>query len=667
MKQAKWIWIDGKEQRDSYARFYDTFEWNCGKAILEISCDSNYELYINGKLAGFGQYADYPYDKVYDRIDVTEFCKVGENRLCILVWYWGNDCSTYYPNRPMLIYELSENGNIIAFSDGNTLCDHASDYVSGREKIITSQLGYSYTYDARNYDGWKSSDYVPKGCRKAVELTDCPTALRERPIEKLRLKPYVSAKKVGGLDQVYDLGRETVGYLSVFFRAPEGATVNIAWGEHLVVENGTQCVPRKIGNRDFSVELIGNGKWVEFSDYMRRLGLRYLQVTCSEEVEFDWIRIDPVEYPLTPLLFHAGTPLRQQIYDTALHTLRCCMHEHYEDCPWREQSLYVVDSRNQMLCTYAAFGDFRFARASLDLMGKDRRDDGLLHICFPSKVDLVIPFFSLFWVIQMREYAEASEDDTLIETYYEKMVRLLSVFRKREENGLLVNFYGDKRYWNFYEWNHTLSNAHRPSEKSFDLMLNATFLLALQNMATISNRIGKKQNADSFLAEANELNEEIRRAFYVPKTGLYRTALGLDGYSELANAFAVLCGAATGEIAKDICERIVRGKEMIPATLSMKAFVYDAMLETDSERYREWILNDIDKTYSAMLEQGATSFWETAEGVEAFHNAGSLCHGWSAMPIVYYRKLLSNTREQILDGNCSIANSMNTVKYDRRL
>ena len=37
-----------------------------------------------------------------------------------------------------------------------------------------------------------------------------------------------------------------------------------------------------------------------------------------------------------------------------------------------------------------------------------------------------------------------------------------------------------------------------------------------------------------------------------------------------------------------------------------------------------------------MLYQGATSFWETEEGASDFGHAGSLCHGWSAMPAYFY-------------------------------
>ena len=58
-----------------------------------------------------------------------------------------------------------------------------------------------------------------------------------------------------------------------------------------------------------------------------------------------------------------------------------------------------------------------------------------------------------------------------------------------------------------------------------------------------------------------------------------------------------------------------------------------------NNNYRDWILQDIRKKYGYMLDQGATTFWETEKGWQDFDNAGSLCHGWSAMPIYYLRKL----------------------------
>jgi hypothetical protein len=72
----------------------------------------------------------------------------------------------------------------------------------------------------------------------------------------------------------------------------------------------------------------------------------------------------------------------------------------------------------------------------------------------------------------------------------------------------------------------------------------------------------------------------------------------------------------------------------------MSAFVYDALLQVDRDRYKNFVLTDIDSRCGYMLDQGATTFWETTGGWHSFENAGSLCHGWSAMAVYYYHELL---------------------------
>ena len=70
----------------------------------------------------------------------------------------------------------------------------------------------------------------------------------------------------------------------------------------------------------------------------------------------------------------------------------------------------------------------------------------------------------------------------------------------------------------------------------------------------------------------------------------------------------------------------------------MKAFIYDALLKAD-KNYKGYILNDIDNNYKYMLDNNATTFWETIKGEADFDGAGSLCHGWTAMPVYYYNIL----------------------------
>ena len=89
LKNSKWIWCNASPQADEYGEFYSSFEYSGGRLRLAVSADSNYAAYINGRLAAFGQYADFPYDKIYDEIDLSEFATIGKNHLAIVVWYYG--------------------------------------------------------------------------------------------------------------------------------------------------------------------------------------------------------------------------------------------------------------------------------------------------------------------------------------------------------------------------------------------------------------------------------------------------------------------------------------------------------------------------------------------------------------------------------------------------
>ena len=64
---AKAIWLNEERSVNSYASFQAEFEYDgCDAVQFSIATDTKYELYINGHLAGFGQYEDFPREKVYD-------------------------------------------------------------------------------------------------------------------------------------------------------------------------------------------------------------------------------------------------------------------------------------------------------------------------------------------------------------------------------------------------------------------------------------------------------------------------------------------------------------------------------------------------------------------------------------------------------------------------
>lgn len=114
------------------------------------------------------------------------------------------------------------------------------------------------------------------------------------------------------------------------------------------------------------------------------------------------------------------------------------MHDHYEASSWREQALYTLDSRNQMLCGYYAFGNYDYARANCLLISKGIREDGLLNLCFPSKMEMTIPLYSLVYLIQIYEYILHSGDKTILKAVYPVLERIITSFLKRLDNQNLI-------------------------------------------------------------------------------------------------------------------------------------------------------------------------------------------------------------------------------------
>ena len=634
--KAKWIWLSKEVQADQYGEFYQSFDFAGEKAELRISADSNYAVYVNGKLAASDQYPDYPHYKVYDVIDLTPFCEQGVNHLAIVVWYYGVSNYSYVVGRAALKYELWLDEKLQACSDERTLSRISRVYRNGYLKTITGQLGLSYWADLTQEDGWMLAE--AEGF-SASTVVDQQLPMFPRPIRKFEIGEHVEAKLIRQEDNrhfLFDLGQESVGYLDFCVCSSAQQKMLVAYGEH-IVDGG---VRRLIGGRDFSVEYTLRAGENSHINPFRRLGLRYLEVFCEKPVEIHLMGIRPTDYPVKRIQRTFANPLRQQIYDVSVRTLELCMHDHYEDTPWREQGLYAMDSRNQMLCGYYAFGEYAFPRACLLLMSKDQREDGLLSICFPNADELTILSFSLHYFTSVYEYTIHSGDQSLIREMYPKLQSVLNVFIQRLEDDWLPNW-TDKYHWNFYEWSEGLSGQLlKETPPCHDAALNCLFVIALDHMQAISEMLGMEARYSEI---ANRVRRAIRERFFDEEAGALSNSTLDDQKSVLVNALGILCGAVDGEEAEALAEKLaddVNG--WTPATLSMICFRYDALLKVNREKYRELILKDIDTKYQKMLDAGATSFWETELGERDFDHAGSLCHAWSSMPVYYYSILLND-------------------------
>ena len=633
-QNAKWIWRNASAKADEHAEFFTRFFCTNGDikkgVCLYISADTDFGVYVNGRLADFGQYPDFPHYKTYEKIDLTPYVKEGENTLALQVWYYGENSSTYVKGEAGLLFCVTGE-DVLCVSGTQTLSRLSKTYKSHACKIITNQMGFSYAYDSEKEDGWQTGggeDFAP-----SVAYERAVPAIA-RPIARLRLKTPILGKliKTERNRYLFDFGAETVGVFRLRVTTKRAQNIHVCYGEHIV----DGWVRDQIGARDFSVDYRAKAGQNEYFGYFRRLGLRYAEIRTEAETEDLALEIIPREYPLQARNTACTDKRLAQIYEVCRKTLTLCMHDHYEDCPWREQAMYAMDSRNQMLCGYYAFKEYAFPRACLRLMAEGIREDGLLPICFPAGIDLTIPSFSLHYFTAVREYGDYSGDWTLAEEILPVLERILNVFLAGlDEKGAATSFEGEA-YWNFYEWADGLSSdVGEVLPRRADLILSCMLSLALQHMAHIYSKLGV---ASDYAAKAEKINGAIHTLFYDEKQKGY-TMYAMNGdCSELGNSLAVLCGAADEKRAREICNTLVSDNAWTKITLSMKCFKYDALLKIGGEGNKRYIVDDIKSVYGKMLDWGATSVWETELGEQDFDKAGSLCHGWSALPVYYLWK-----------------------------
>ncbi len=664
------IWLNDDGNKDEYADFFPDVTFKDGENYtLRIVCDTDRAVYLNGELISFGQYADYPDTPVYEDIPLP--AKSG-SVLKITVWHSGIDSQTHVATKAYVAFCIYENGNPIYSSSEETPCRPTPEYVPHICKIITGQMGAGFAMTSR----------VEPAKLKNAALADVDIkSLRPRPIKPLYLADGVDGKVTeagyckfnGGSDSalimanaiivdsvdcadgkyfLFDLGEETVGFPEIHFECDEECDVFVGWGEHIT---DGKC-RAAIHSRRFTTEIFAKAGKNSYFPALRRFGLRYMQIYfTSTKVKDVSLKFHPTLLPvdIRPQAFSGEkAELREKIRNTAIHTLQCCMHEHYEDCPWREQALYTLDSRNQMLAGYEVFKDknAEYVRANLDLISRGVRKDGILALCYPAGLDYPIPFYTLAYLMQMDEYIANTGDITLAEEKFDILVKLLDVFYSRSgENGLAKRFPDSQGYWNFYEWSKHLSGSPKSKElgadeQPYEANLSAALSLASKSMANICIALGKANEANFYQSKSEQISKAIGDVFYNHESGLFFDFTDRPDLqpSALTQAMCLLCGAADGLKQDKILDAIAQNgnDEVIPATLSMACFRYDALLKADKEKYKNIILDEIDRDCGYMLDCGATTFWETLKGEADFGGAGSLCHGWSAMAAYYYSKLL---------------------------
>ncbi len=692
-ENALWIWPKAsQEEINQYCQFIHkiTVKKPIKEAYFYISANKDYNLYVNGKFIAFGQWPDYPTLKSYDKLDVTDYITEGENRICIEGYNCFSDFCSYISDKAGIIFSIEctykDNTKDFWSSGEDTLFRLSPQYRQGDIERLSMQLNYSFEADLRKVDEWieKDTKNFTKIAKEDTYTKDC--IFIPRPVKKLvydqnqkaqiitkgpfiRKEEYPSAAKTCDMDFlgrneirtkinipcnntgkgkdtesldvasfpveneffIVDMGETVCGHLHLDFEADEGTLLTCSYGEHLL----DLRVRAHFNSHNFGFRVFAKKGKNNFTHRFVRLGGRYLEIHVTGKAAFYDARIIPTDYPLEKKYeFKSKNSLENKIMAVCENTLRKCIHDHFEDTPWREQGLYTLDSRNQSLCNYYLFGNFDYIKENIRIYVPSLTEEGHLWITAPSKFYMPIPIFTYAWIMWLRDYFLYSGDyDFVKEMLPTCKIIIEKLLETQDDTGLFVTPPGD-RYWNFVEWQPGLIGDGKNTGK-YSLPHNAFTLMALKAYIYMCQKLNCDCKDLPPLAE--KLNRDIDNAFWVEDMGAYKSYIDSPfdpHFAQISNSLALCAGIVPEEKQDSVQENIAYNEKLIETTISMCMYKYEALLQ--DEKYFDYVFEDIEKQWGRMLYAGATSFWETQHGGWYGEGGDSLSHGWSAVPAYFY-------------------------------
>ena len=640
MDSPVWIWLPSAQSGlpNVYARFRTFFP--AGADRLRVSASGNFVARLDGAEIGFGQYTDFPWKKTYT--EIVSLPSVRDRVLEVDVWFSGNRFSSHYDGEPGLW--------AVCFC-GESVCNVSSEewevapldcYSFGPRNILFVSHNYTWEYDAR-----RTAFRFQKAAKLLKPVMNTPVL---RPVEPVAVTRTLDGRLIAnGKDfAVFDFGEEVAGRLSFSLSAVQAGTrVEILHGEYL--KNGrlqdfdggsADSEARKM----VDVYLTSQG-CQSYSHALRRYGLRYVEFRWEgSEISDITVQLRETALPgMETPPFSCSDKLFESIHEINCRTLRTCLHEKYENCPWREQSICEYDARNQMLFGYPIWGNYNRAAAMIRLFGDAEKEHGFLPAITPSASGTTIPMFTFAWILSVCEHFRYSGDDAVLREMTPKIVRMFDKIMSWRKGDLYTvpESLPNAWIWNYCEPNN-LEYCGNPPNAFYNLYLRE----ALLAFADAQKREGEIERADRYEAEAMRLGEACE-VYWDEARGLYGDTV--DGSGKKENFFGHIQALflAQGLIPPARVPRVIsalrEGRVILPE-LSALMYLVKGVFDYGTDADRIWMHGKIREIYGGMIAAGATTWWEASNGPDYAGGGGSLCHGWSAMPAWYIAEYILGVR-----------------------
>lgn len=601
------------------------------KAILKISADDYYKLYLNENFLGQGPSPGYHFHYYFNEIDVTEKLKAGENLFAVHTYYQGlinrvwvsGDC------RHGFIFELSIDGEVVLCSDESWKTAIHTGFSSNKK--IGYDTAFAEIYDSGSPEvNFELFDYDDRYWEYALEKRHIDYKLFKQPTKMLSVypqKPKIIKKTEYGY--FIDLGFEAVGYISFRAKGNKGDKIIIHAGEELSEDNRVRYKMRC--NCEYEEEMILSGNDDKLIQYDYK-AFRYVDLIIPEQSDINISEIEIIirHYPYEEKAsFSTENKQLEKIFRLCADTIKYGVQECYLDCPTREKGQYLGDVSIVAPAHVLLTGEADMMKKSLENYAQSSFICKGLMTVAPSSFMQEIADYSLQFPMQVLWYYKYTKDIDFLRQMHTYVINVLEYFEKYERFDRLLENVTEK--WNLVDWPENLRDNYdfpltRPIGEGCHNVINAFYCGMVSHIDEINSILdlpatGKKQ----------ELYNSFIKEFYDKEKHLFRDSKNSDHTSLHSNILPLLFDIGIDSITQDKIISKISEKRLSASGTYMSFFILSALKRVGKEDLILELILD-EKSWSNMLKEGATTCYE-AWGKDQKWNT-SLFHPWSACPVI---------------------------------
>lgn len=619
---AKWITADNEKvsNPNTWIAFRKdiTLKKTPKKALTQIAVDSKYWLWINGELVIFEgglKRGPNPQDSYYDEVDLAPYLKKGENKIAILLWYFGKEGFSHKNSgKAGLIFDMDVNGthyvSDASWASGIHTAYENTDKPLPNWRLPESNIRFNAQKDMK---GWEVGDVTSLNFNNSVEIG----RWGDRPWNALVKRPIPFWKDFGIKEARFDLSEKDgeqiyTAYLPYNMQMTPILDISDNTGGNLIkIETDHLYGGSDTNLRAEYVTMKGNQQ----HESLGWLNGQKIIVKCPKGVTINNISYRETGYDAEPIgQFDCDNDFFRRFWEKGLRTLYVNMRDTYFDCPDRERAQWwgdVVVLMGESFYTYSTSVHDLMRKGILELVSWQRSDSTLFSPIPAGNYGDELPAQMLaavgeygFWTYYLN-----TGDEKILAEVYPNVKKYLGVW-KLDDTGLTEYRAGG---WSWGDWGNNID---------IRLVLAGWHYLALQSTAKMADILGYDQDAQEY----RELMVKIKSGYNKCWNGVaYRHPSYKDDTDDRVQAMAVISGIAEKEKYDQIYKVL---QTQWHASPYMEKYVMEALFQMG---YGEYALERTEKRFGPMVNdpEYTTLFEGWGIGNVGGFGGGTTNHAWS--------------------------------------